>query len=105
MLTSALKYQVSIYQRTEATDTTGDTVFTNVLYKTVWAGVKYESGNESREAEQVTASVKVRFQIRYNNNITEKMHIVYDGQKFDIDYIEKIGRETMFLHTTKLLKQ
>lgn len=105
MIASLLKYRIAIYQVTTAPDSTGDPVRTETLYKNAWSAVKYDAGTESTEAKQITAAVKARFQIRPDATITETMYISYNGYKYDIDYIETINRDTMFLHTTRINKK
>jgi SPP1 family predicted phage head-tail adaptor len=58
---------------------------------TVWAHVKTQSGKEALQAEQVVASNVVVFNIRYVPITTQDV-LVYNGQVYDIQSLNEIGR-------------
>ena len=66
-------------------------------FKTVWAGVTNLSGREYFAAMQVQAENIVKFTIRCNKNITESMRIIFEGNNYDITFIDNIkyGNEFM----------
>jgi len=105
MIASLLKYRIEIKQVSTTRDTTGDSVRTETTYKNAWAGVKYDTGAESTTTDQRTAEVKVRFQIRYDANITDTMIVIHNGESYDIKFIEKINRDTLFLHGARINKR
>lgn len=108
MLASLLKYDIEIYTQTTGTkNEVGERVTADTLYKRKRAGVKYLTGGEAREANQKTANVSIRFQIRYDATITEKMKIKYNGNMFDINSIEphdELNQQYQFINASKIVK-
>jgi len=66
-------------------------------YITVWASVTNLSGREYFAAMQIQAENTVKFTIRCNKNITESMRIIFEGNNYDITFIDNIkyGNEFM----------
>lgn len=108
MLASLLKYDIEIYtQSAGAVNGVGERVTTDTLYKRKRAGVKYLSGSESKEAGQKTANVSIRFQIRFDATVTEKMKIKYSGNMYDINSIEphdELNQQYQFINASKITK-
>lgn len=102
MISSELKYKVTIQEYTATRDDYNDVIETWTNYKTTFAAVQYVSGGENVENSQVVANVKVKFKIRYDSGITEKMKVVYNGNDYNIRYIEVKNRLVMFLHCDKM---
>ena len=53
----------------------------------VWAKVEEKSGKEGEDGNQIVASKKVEFFIRYRNDINEQMRIVYNNETYKIETI------------------
>lgn len=66
-------------------------------YKTVWASVSNLNGREYFAAQAVQAEKTIKFTIRCNKNITESMRIIFEGNNYDIAFIDNIkyGNEFM----------
>lgn len=58
---------------------------------TLWAEVKYGTGDETYEADKLTAVGLVHFTIRYREVLTTDQ-IEYNGQLHDVVHIEELGR-------------
>jgi len=82
---------VVIEKPTNTADAYGQKVPTWATHRTVWARIAYENGDEGYEADQKVATRVVKFFVRYDSTITEKMRVNYNGY-YDILAIEEIGR-------------
>lgn len=60
---------------------------------TVWASHSDYRGNEQFGADKINAFQTSLFVIRYREDITVEMRILFDGLAYDIHSIEKIGRK------------
>ena len=67
----------------------------------VWAKVEEKSGVEGEMSDQIVATRKVQFLIRWRNDINEQMRILYRGQIYEIESIINADarRHTMRIHT------
>lgn len=53
----------------------------------VWAKVEEKNGSEGEEGNQLMATKRVEFFIRYRSDINEQMRIVYNGLTYKIETI------------------
>lgn len=88
-----LDRRILIEQYTTAKDAYGQRVQSWTTYRQVWAKIAYEGGQEDFEAEQKSVNRIVKFFVRYDSGITEKMRISYGSLYYDINNIEEIGRQ------------
>jgi len=70
----------------------GESTPTYTTTATVWAAVRFGSGNERMVADKNTAVGDVIFTIRFRSGITEKTRISWDGNYWDIQHIAYLGR-------------
>lgn len=82
-----LKHSVTIQERTETTNSTGEVEWTWGTYVIARAAVEPLRGQEYFAAKQVQASTQVRIRIRYMTGITTKMRVVFEGRYFAIEGI------------------
>lgn len=59
---------------------------------TVPARVEYKPGTEQAQAQQLTATQRVLFTIRYRAGITADWQLVYEGRTYQITDVAEIGR-------------
>lgn len=83
---------VRIESRTLAQDSYGESLETWAVLESVRAGVKYMRGMEPFQGDQYNAKRVVQFTIRYRTGIDETARIVWEGDTYDIDYINQKGR-------------
>jgi len=90
-----LDRRITIQQSTATKNSYGEDVDSWATYRKVWAMLTYESraSNEQYEADQKVAVRIVKFTVRYDSAITEKMRISWDSGIYDIRSIEEISRE------------
>ncbi len=69
-------------------------------FLTTYAKVQGAGGREQLEADKDTATVKRRFKIRFFAGIDETMRIVYDGKNYDIESIQELDREGLWITAT-----
>ena len=88
-----LDRRITIQQSTTTTNNYGEKVDSWATYRKVWGMLSYERGDEQFEAKQKTAVRVVKWTVRYDSSITEKMRISWDSGIYDIRSIEQISRE------------
>ena len=93
--------RITIQNVTESVDTFGQRVQTFSTLANVWAKVEEKSGSEGETSDQIIATRKVQFLIRWRNDINEQMRILYRGQIYEIESIINADarRHTMRIHT------
>ncbi len=86
---------------TTVTNNIGEKVPTPwTTFLTTYAKVQGAGGREQLEADKDTATVKRRFKIRFFAGIDETMRIVYDGKNYDIESIQELDREGLWITAT-----
>lgn len=97
-LDKRIKHQI----RTVTTDDWNHENITWSTRATIWASVNFRSGRETQSADQRVNVDRVFFSIRYKSDVSVLDRIEYDGQYYDIESIETIGRRCgLRLITTK----
>ena len=79
--------RITIQNVTESVDTFGQRIKSFSILAVVWAKVEEKSGTEGEQSNQIVASKKVQFLIRYRNDVNERMPIVYRGKIYEIESI------------------
>lgn len=86
-----LKHKITIWQKGPTGETTelgADKIEDNAFY-TCWAKLESRTGSllTGRAADTKLSKTTHKFTIRYTNKIAPDCWIIYDGRRFDIDYI------------------
>ena len=92
-----LKHRITFQSYTTTENDMGDTIASWVDYKTVWASASNLHGREFFQAMQVKAENTVKFTIRYCKDIDETMRIIFNGQNYDIKFIDNIKYGNKFM--------
>jgi SPP1 family predicted phage head-tail adaptor len=87
-----LDRRVTIEEYTETQDDYGEPIKDWVAVATVWAQVQPLRGSERFLAQQVSADVETRFRIRWRDDVTDKMRLLYETAYYNITAILEIGR-------------
>jgi SPP1 family predicted phage head-tail adaptor len=82
-----LRQSVTIQQRTETTNSTGEVEWTWADYKTVRAAVEPLRGQEYFAARQLQSSTTTRIRIRYIAGLNTKMRINHASRYYAIEGI------------------
>ena len=98
-----LDRKIVIEQQTFSNNSIGEYVSSWSVFHTAFASVAKVSGSERVEADQITATNKVRFKVRFFDGINEAMRVLYNGAYYDIIEIQELDREGLFLTATKKL--
>ena len=69
------------------------------------AQVVYGSGAEKEESSTIIVKEQVVFITRHYSGIDETMQILFEGNKYNIRYIEKIGRNRYLKIHSELIKK
>jgi len=91
-----LDRRIVIQGYTTTTDAFGEVVKSFTTLATVWAKVEEKSGKEGEDGNQIVASKKVEFFIRYRNDINEQMRIVYNNNTYKIHAIQSADAREAF---------
>jgi len=98
-----LDRKIVIQVQNFATNAIGEYTTTWDTFHNAFANVQRVSGTETVDADQVTATNKVKFKIRYFAGINESMRIVYNSNYYDILEIQELDREALWLTATRKL--
>ena len=83
---------VRIEQRTLSQDSFGEPMETFAVVDSVRAGVKFLRGSEPFEGDQFNSKKVVQFTVRYRSDINETARIIWEGDTYDIEFINQKGR-------------
>ena len=98
---SRLDRKIVIETWSNAQNSFGEPVKTWSTYHTCFANVTKFGGTEKLEADKTTATIQVKFKIRYFEGINESMRIVYNGAYYDIIEVQELYREGLWLKASK----
>ena len=98
-----LDRKIVIQVQNFTTNSIGEYTTTWDTFHNAFANVQKVSGTEAINADQVTATNKVKFKIRYFAGINESMRVVYNATNYDIIEIQELDREGLFLTATRTL--
>ncbi len=83
-LASRLKHRIDIEQPVEVADGGGGFTTSWQNFTTIWAEVKPLRGREVFDDDQIQDIKNFRITIRYMDNITTRMRIMFDERYFNI---------------------
>lgn len=92
MKAGELDRRITIEEYTETQDDYGEPIKEWVVLATVWAQVTPVRGTERYVAQQVSGEAETRFRIRWRDDVTDKMRILYEDAYYNINAILEIGR-------------
>lgn len=82
-----LDRRITIQSFTTTTDDFGEVVKSFTTLANVWAKVEDKRGNEGEDGNQLVATKRVEFLIRYRSDINEQMRIQYNNETYKIEAI------------------
>jgi len=82
-----LDRRITIQSFTTTTDDFGEVVKSFTTLANVWAKVEEKRGNEGEDGNQLVATKRVEFLIRYRSDINEQMRITYNNETYKIEAI------------------
>jgi len=88
-----LSSRLSIYAKSEAVNSYGETALTTTLFKKVWAHEMVIKQDETQESDSVKTMDRYKFMTRQNGWINEDHEIEWDGGRLTIDSIEPAGHQ------------
>lgn len=106
--TALLDRRITILKTIETENELGQTVRKEVVHKKVWALVEPIRGH-SRDYEQLLQGRKrliafTRFGIRYRNDITEDMIILYENRRYNITQLTDVDASHICLEILAILE-
>jgi SPP1 family predicted phage head-tail adaptor len=100
-----LDTSVSIYTATTTEDQiSGQVVATFAKLADVWARVEYMTGDEAENINAVVQSEKLIFSIWYRSDVGVTHKVLYNGNYYDIEFMEVVGRRVFLKLHGKLLR-
>jgi SPP1 family predicted phage head-tail adaptor len=87
---SKLRHRIDLYSKTKAINEIGEADYSDVKLTTIWAAIIPQTGNmQKQEVETILSNVTHKVIVRYQagKDITQDMHIMFRGKRFDIKYI------------------
>jgi len=104
-----LNRQIDIEKYSETRTDSGSVVKSWEKIGTIWAAVKYVSGGENTEAQQLQGLQSVEFTIRFCNLISanEMQRIKYKDEIFNIEFVNEtvLGKILVIKATKKTINQ
>jgi SPP1 family predicted phage head-tail adaptor len=82
-----LDRRITIQSFSTTTDDFGEVVKSFTTLANVWAKVEEKRGNEGEDGNQLVATKRVEFFIRYRSDINEEMRIQYNNETYKIEAI------------------
>lgn len=82
-----LDRRITIERFAETTDAFGQKNKVFTALGNVWAKVEEKRGSEGEEGNQLVATKRVEFFIRYRSDIDEQMRIIYNNETYRIEAI------------------
>ena len=105
MRAGALRYPVSLYSITKVKNDAGQPIRTRTLYKQTRTDRKFLSGTEGTVVSQITAIPTVLFKMRYESGINEQMEILFEGDWYNIIFINYPNKHLAIELTCTKLKE
>ena len=90
IIAADLRQAIALERNTKTANGSGGFVYLWAPYATIKAGVKNLSGNERWVSERVDAVAKVRFTLRYREDILEADRIIFEGKAHNITFIDNV---------------
>lgn len=93
--------RITIQSVTEIADAFGQRIKTFSSLGIVWAKVEEKSGSEGEMSDQIVATRKVQFLIRWRDDLNERMRIIYRAKTYEIESIINgdARQHTLRIHT------
>lgn len=82
-----LDRRITIQSFTTTTDDFGEVVKSFTTLANVWAKVEEKRGDEGEDGNQIVATKRVEFFIRYRSDVNEQMRIIYNNETYRIESI------------------
>ena len=92
MNAGTLDRRITIEQRIDTRDAFGEPIAAWTPLAVVWASLESLQGQELIETQETNAKRKARFRIRWRDDVTEKTRVAWDGEVWDINQVNEIGR-------------
>ncbi len=87
-----LDRRITIQVASEMAESFGQPIPTWTTFKSVWARIIPQMGNESFADEQRSARATVKFQIRYLAGVNPEMRLLHRGETYEIDDVSEADR-------------
>ena len=98
MRAGKLRHRITIEERLETQEATGEPVWEWVPFADVWASIEPISGREFFAAQQVQSTVSTRIRIRHLEGVTQKMRVNYNGRYYAIEAVIRVMERDREIH-------
>jgi len=87
MQAGRLRHRINLQVNTPTRDATGGRVDSWATYATVWAAIVPLQGMELIRAQELSADINIRVEIRYNAAVTPDDRVLYGTRQMDINSV------------------
>ncbi len=102
----ALDRRIELHTPVTTTNDYNEEVQTSTTSVTVWGWIDWWKGKETDDSGKENVYADFKIWIRYRKNVTEDMFVRYDGEDYDITFIEERGRKRFLgLHCVNRRRQ
>jgi SPP1 family predicted phage head-tail adaptor len=104
-----LKHRIDIYGKVKSTNELEETVYVDQKIKTVWAEIIPQTGKlQAQQVDTILSNVTHKIVVRYTagQDITQDMHVMFRGIRFDISYILNpyFKNESLEIYVSELIE-
>ena len=92
MSAGQLDRRIAVQKRTGDVDAYGEQLDQWATVATVWAQIKKRSGAQFFNSEAEVSRVGAVFVVRYRSDIARDMHVVFEGERYEIDDMREVNR-------------
>ena len=105
MRAGALRYTANLYTITKARDDSGQAIRARTFYGKFRTDRKYLNGTEGAVVSQITATPTLLFKMRYDSGINERMEVEFEGNFYNIIFINYPNKHMAIELTCSKLKE
>ena len=100
METGKLDQQITLQSLSEVQNSFGEVSNSYSTVATVWGQVISQRGQESFQSARVNARESIRVGVRYRADVTLKWRFTWNGQTYNIVYLDRASRRDGMLWLT-----
>ena len=102
----AFDRRVELHTPTVSTDDYGQDTSSASTSVKVWGWIDWWKGSEGDDSGKENVYADFKIWIRYRSGVSENMFVKYDGEEYDITFIEERGRKRFLgLHCVNRRRQ
>jgi len=105
MKAGILDRRITIQEKTEVKATNGQRTLTWSTFISTWSNPVEKIGQEKTDNNNRSTTRMVNFRIRFRDDITNEMRVVWENKYYKIEDTKELGRREGLILSTSLLTQ